>query len=262
MKYLPLALLFLSLGTTQAAECSSGDFALEVRGYCNYTALLVSFETWFADEANVASGCTSTAEEELLRLLSVTNDTAVSAVHSLCGEAFDAYDKVPFEDSTGKDKRFIEEYYKGNTDWNEQVATLFPPHEGNDEFTRRGQESMLLKRDAHVVDDFHDAGGRHDLLDLPDLPNFETCEMNAVYCCWPKDRQDDNDGNCDKPYDYDCMDSDPGDNTDLCFVDHAAGAKATGYNTTEGWFSFPFDDGNRNFEAEGPIHCRKYQTIL
>eukprot|EP00545_Synedropsis_sp_CCMP1620_P000179 CAMPEP_0119010630 /NCGR_PEP_ID=MMETSP1176-20130426/5139_1 /TAXON_ID=265551 /ORGANISM="Synedropsis recta cf, Strain CCMP1620" /LENGTH=1000 /DNA_ID=CAMNT_0006963329 /DNA_START=157 /DNA_END=3159 /DNA_ORIENTATION=+ len=259
MKYLPFALLLiLGTTTTVAAECASGDFTLNVRGYCNYTALLLSFETWFADEANVASDCDSTAEDELLRLLNVTGDTAGSEVHSLCGAAFDNYDKVPFEDSTGKDKRFIEEYYKGNTDWNEQVATLFPENEGNDEFTRKGKESMLLKRDAHAVDEFHDAGGRHSLLGLPDLPNFENCEMNAAYCCWPKDRQDDNDGSCDKPYDYDCVDSNPGDNTDLCFVEHAAGANATGYNTTEGWFSFPFDDGNKNFQSEGPIHCHGF----
>lgn len=262
MKFLPLTLLCIAGATTTAADCSTGDFSLKVRGYCNYTALLSSFESYFAEEGNIAADCSLTAEEELHRLLKVTDtDNVEKEVHTLCGAAFTNYDKVPFEKSTGKDKRFVEEFYKGNTDWNEQVATLFPEHQGQDQFTRKGQESMLLKRDAYVVDEFHDGEGRHSLVDMPDLPNFENCAMNAAYCCWPKDRQDDNDGNCDKPYDYDCVDSDPGDNTDLCFVEHAAGANATGYNTTEGWFSFPFDDGNKDFEAEGPIHCRTYQTM-
>ena len=79
-----------------------------------------------------------------------------------------------------------------------------------------------------------------------------------VYCCWPKDRQaQDGNGNCATPYDSRCVDSDPGDNTDLCFVDHADGAKSTGSKATDGWFTFPFDDGSNQYTAEGPMHCRK-----
>jgi hypothetical protein len=38
---------------------------------------------------------------------------------------------------------------------------------------------MLLSRDAKKVSTFFDGDGRRDLVDLPNLPNFESCEMNA-----------------------------------------------------------------------------------
>ena len=80
-----------------------------------------------------------------------------------------------------------------------------------------------------------------------------------AYCCWPKDRQaQDNNGNCNQPYDSRCVDADPADNTDLCYVNHAEGAKSTGSKASEGWTTFPFDDGSNQYSAEGPIHCRKY----
>jgi hypothetical protein len=82
-------------------------------------------------------------------------------------------------------------------------------------------------------------------------------QPSKVYCCWPKDRQLDGNGNCNRPYDDSCVDADPADNTDLCYVDHTLGSSSTGFNTATGWFMFPFDDGSNQYSAEGPIHCRK-----
>lgn len=53
------------------------------------------------------------------------------------------------------------------------------------------------------------------------------------------------------------MDSDPADNTDLCYVDHSEGSRSTGLNVNDGWFMFHFDDGSNQYSAEGPMHCRK-----
>jgi hypothetical protein len=78
------------------------------------------------------------------------------------------------------------------------------------------------------------------------------------YCCWPKDRQLDGNGNCNRPYDENGVDADPADNTDLCYVDHSEGSKSTGFNAAKGFFTFPFDDGSNQYNAEGPIHCRKF----
>lgn len=189
---------------TTSSGCVSGDFTLNVNGYCNHTALLTAFTEWFADPVNVDAGCTSTPEDELNRLLNATSAAEASATaHALCRSAFETYGDLPFETSTGKDTRFTEEYFKGNTDWNEQVQS-----------ETDGDDRMVLKEDARVVDQFHDAGGRRKIVGLPDdLPNFDNCAMNAAYCCWPKDRQDDRNGNCDKPYDRKCVDADPADNT-------------------------------------------------
>lgn len=78
-----------------------------------------------------------------------------------------------------------------------------------------------------------------------------------VYCCWPKDRQVDANGNCNQPYDDSCVDADPADNTDVCYVDHTEGSISTGLTVNDGWFMFPFDDGSNQYSAEGPMHCRK-----
>ena len=158
-------------------DCISGDFLLEVKGYCNYTALLSSFEDWFAEPGNAVAGCVNSAREQLARLLNAIGESLSGEVRSICSGAFQNYDKVSFKTSTGADERFVEDYYKGSGDWNEQVATLFPEYDGAGE---RNKESMLLRRDAKVVNDFHNEEGRH--VELPNLPNFESCEMNAGTC--------------------------------------------------------------------------------
>jgi hypothetical protein len=174
---LPLLLAIAAPSVVNGVGCVTGDLSLTVKSFCNYTAVLNSFREWYAKPGNVGSTCAnSAAEDELLSLLQVTSASqAATAVKDLCAEAFDTYPKVPFQASTESNVRFVEEFFKGNGDWNEQVATLFPPFSatGND------RESMLLSRDAKAVPRFYDNDGRRDLVDLPPLPNFENCEMNA-----------------------------------------------------------------------------------
>ena len=163
--------------TATILDCVLGEFKLELKGYCSYTALLSSFEDWFAEQGNAIADCTSSAEEQLARLLNVNANATgdlLDEVHSICSGAFKTYEKVPFKTSTGADECFVEDYYKGIGDWNEQVATLFPEYDGAG---TRNKETMLLKRDAELVNDFHNEEGRH--VELPNLPNFESCEMNA-----------------------------------------------------------------------------------
>ena len=69
-----------------------------------------------------------------------------------------------------------------------------------------------------------------------------------VFSCWPSDRQaNDNNGNCATPYDENCVDADPGDNTDLCAVDMARSSS----NSVKVPDGLAFYEGN----GEGPIHC-------
>lgn len=52
-----------------------------------------------------------------------------------------------------------------------------------------------------------------------------------------------------KPYDTNCVNADPADNTDLCYVDMNRHARASG---TDGGFAlYPGD----NADGEGAIHC-------
>jgi len=47
--------------------------------------------------------------------------------------------------------------------------------------------------------------------------NFQSCENQAIACCFGADRQsNDNNGNCS---DDDCADADPADNSNLCFTE-------------------------------------------
>jgi hypothetical protein len=178
MKFSSIITLILSLVPPLInGGCVSGDFSITVKGFCNYTAVLNSFRDWYSKPGNIDSSCINSAEDELLTLLQTTSDDASKAVKKLCAEAFNDYPKVPFEASADSDVRFIEEFFKGNGDWNEQVATLYPQFSGV--VSGNDRESMLLSRDAKKVSTFFDGDGRRDLVDLPNLPNFESCEMNA-----------------------------------------------------------------------------------
>jgi hypothetical protein len=178
MKNSILSLLILSSTIAKGnGGCVSGDFSIKVKGYCNYTAVLNSFREWYEKPGNVDPSCFNLPEDELLELLQTTEYDASNAVKELCSAAFENYPKVPFERSTDSDMRFVEEFFKGNGDWNEQVASLYPEFSGS--VTGNDRESMLLSRDAKQVSRFYDGDGRHDLVDFPDLPNFERCEMNT-----------------------------------------------------------------------------------
>jgi hypothetical protein len=73
-------------------------------------------------------------------------------------------------------------------------------------------------------------------------------------CCWPQDRQaNDGNGNCDDPYDTECYDKDPADNTDLCFVDLSRSLQGNKLKGT-GNVKFPHDTNN----GEGAIHCHGF----
>ena len=92
--------------------------------------------------------------------------------------------------------------------------------------------------------------------EMPDLPQFEPsqCASHAAMCCWPRDRQaNDNNGNCKKPYDENCVDKDVADNTDLCYVELGHAPYSSGVDAN-GFSLFPKDNNN----GEGPIHCHGF----
>ena len=157
--------------------------------------------------------------------------------------------KSPFKYAhrqSDKNGDFTQLYYNGGTYWNEEVETKL----------ETGQTTHRLKDDAQTVEDFYDTMASDTHVAWPgDLPNFdlETCQIGAAMCCWPQDRQaNDNNGNCAKQYDDNCVDKDPGDNTDLCYVDMS---RAPLFNKgTAGFMTFPGD----NNDGEGAIHCHGF----
>ena len=164
---------------------------------------------------------------------------------------------MPFTDAAkkGDDFHFESMFYNGRSEWQEEVETIY---ESGDRTA-----TSILKQDAEAVRDFYEGVAEHDRVSWPgSLTNFQsdevdsegmpTCKTGAAMCVWPKDRQaNDNNGNCAKPYDINCVDKDPADNTDLCFVDASRGATSNELGADEALYLFPGDNNN----GEGAIHC-------
>jgi hypothetical protein len=88
------------------------------------------------------------------------------------------------------------------------------------------------------------------LIDLPEITNFESCEARVAMCCWVSDRQaDDDNGDCATPYDEECVNAEPGDNTDVCAINLRRSQESN--NVKSGVTLFP---GGR----EGKTHCHGF----
>ena len=143
---------------------------------------------------------------------------------------------------------FEQMFFNGGGDWQEEIETIY---ETDDQ-----SATSVLKRDAQHIRAFHEGIAQGRRVAWPgQLTNFQssvtdskgnpTCTTNAAMCCWPQDRQaNDGNGNCAKPYDENCVDNDPADNTDLCYVDMEKGNASTGFDSELGFISYPRDNNN------------------
>lgn len=151
---------------------------------------------------------------------------------------------------TPDDLHFEQQFYNGRGDWVEEVETIY---ESSDRTA-----TSELDIDAAKVREFYLGDGSYSRVTWPSsLTNFDdsTCESHAAMCCWPKDRQaNDGNGNCATPYDEDCVDKDPADNTNLCFTDLTKGNMSTDFDSDKGFVVFPEDNGNNDdTPGEGAI---------
>jgi hypothetical protein len=235
-------------GAVLGEECLSGGFRLEIDGACNPTTILAAYEeqVYYAT-GGIPTTCITSAEDDLLSKL------GGKTIQSLCDDLYLTQEKVPFTNAAGRgdDFHFEEMFFNGRTDWQEDVETLVA-----------NAATDILKEDAEQVRVFYEGTAQGRRVEWPGtLKNFQssvadkdglaTCTTNAAMCCWPKDRQaNDNNGNCATPYDENCVNKDPADNTDLCFVDLNR-ASTDGYESDKGFLGFPQD----NNDGEGAIHC-------
>ena len=134
-------------------------------------------------------------------------------------------------------------FYSGRGSWNEETQTLLYP--GNETVPAND-----VKVDAAIVKEYYEYYAKSSAFETPDLPQFDPalCASHAAMCCWPRDRTDDNDGNCDSPYDEKCVDKDVADNTDVCYNEldqapYANGITANGFSV---------------YGNEGPVHCHGF----
>ncbi len=254
------AALFLAASVATAEECVTGGFLVEFTGQCTPDAIVAAYESQvFNAPGGVSSSCAISAKTDLLSKLSANGST----LQGLCDAIYASQEIVPFSNAAkrGTDMQFEQMFFNGRTDWQEEVETLYD--------SRATTTTAILADDAEAVRVFFEgvAQGRRVSWPGESLPNFAntvgitdaaglpTCVTNAAMCCWPKDRQaNDNNGNCAKPYDTNCVDKDVADNTDLCYVANDRGTFSTGYNSESGFTAFPSD----NADGEGAIHCHGF----
>jgi len=251
---LPKHLLLFALLSTpsalaQTACIKGGGYEMNFKGTCDKDNFLEAFKTIYEDALLKPAGCTNSIEEELAALLGATTGTLEDAIKKTCKAAQDSTQTITLHQVADKGERFVSDYYNGGTYWNTQTETLLHPSDGT-------TPAQVLKRDAADVDTYKDLADREVFVWPNELPQFnlDECKLKAAQCCWPQDRQaNDNNGNCAKPYDTNCVDKDPGDNTDLCMVDLNY-APSNNFVKSTGFTLFPGD----NNKGEGPIHCHGF----
>merc|ERR1712176_1462929 len=137
---------------------------------------------------------------------------------------------------------FDKEYFDGGTSFNEE-------RESTDEFGLK--EHNLKVAPGAKIRNVNDVVSETQGISFPsDMSNFEDCDLRAVMCCFVQDRQaNDNNGNCATPYNENCVDSDPADNTDICYVDMERAP--TSSRTEKGFNIFAGED-------DGDSHCHGF----
>jgi hypothetical protein len=147
--------------------------------------------------------------------------------------------------------RWIKEFYDGNTFLNQEVQ----------ERRGGGPAGKRVDEGSEIRNIFRNES-KSGPISWPEdyITNFDQCELNTVMCCWVTDRVINNNGNgdCSSPYpradgaDVDssgCIDSDPADNTDVCYADHSRSPDAN--HVAGGFTIFPGD-------SEGAAHCHGF----
>ena len=193
----------------QQQQCLNGAFRLEIQldqnGQCTPDILLAAYADQIYDATGgTPSDCTTSAADDLAAKLQAADMT----LQDVCDSVYATQHKVPFTDAAkrGTDMEFEEMFFNGRTDWQEEVETLYT-------YNEEGDRTAILKEDAEAVRVFFQGTAQGKRVEWPgQLPNFQTstghtqCETNAAMCCWPKDRQaNDNNGNCASPYDEKCV---------------------------------------------------------
>mmetsp|Transcript_15363 Transcript_15363/g.25136 ORF Transcript_15363/g.25136 Transcript_15363/m.25136 type:complete len:992 (-) Transcript_15363:24-2999(-) len=261
MKISTRALAYISIltgtaSTAAAEKCLSGSFILEYEGDCDRETLVEVFNDQVFSGAKSSACDGVTAEEELDAQLAAAVPS--TTIEEFCANIYKNQPEVSFTDILKKDDNMAYEkaFFLGHSSLQEEVETTYE--------TADRSATSVLKEDGELVRAHYQGSAQTKKTEWPKLPNFAssgtdsngepTCTTNAAMCCWTKDRQaNDNNGNCNSnTYSRNCVDANPGDNTDLCFVDLERGAAATG-NQQSGIVSFPGDQNQDG--GEGAIHC-------
>mmetsp|Transcript_12289 Transcript_12289/g.26706 ORF Transcript_12289/g.26706 Transcript_12289/m.26706 type:complete len:419 (-) Transcript_12289:83-1339(-) len=238
--------------TTCSNECttkdSTTDFTIQYNDRCT--------------ESQFLTRVTNTATQACLICLynhskGTSLTTISSVVKQLCLDGY-ATDAFPYSEITQKGAQFDNEHYAGGGEWNYEIETA------------SGEDRLAV--DAARVDDIYHYQAQRKVIEFPTdtiesfnpytsnsingIDDLDGCDLNAAYCCFAQDRQaGDNNGNCATPYEYNCHDKDPADNTNICYIDHQRSSKSS---HVDSGFSIFGDLVTNKENIEGSVHCHGF----
>lgn len=216
------------------------DFDLEVEDECSYDSLLYAVQCRLNNE-----GSSLDAQAVVRDMIGANSNTeAKETVDNMCGDMTEEMSENEFMHYNAQYRQDLKEYFDGGTYMNEDRETLL-------QYGENQPPSKVLKDDLSFINDLYGDVAQSKGMEFPeDMTNFENCEIGAAMCCWIQDRQaNDNNGGCATPYDDNCIDEDPADNTDICYVDME---RDTGSSHVPGGFAV-FEGG-----SEGDTHCHGF----
>jgi hypothetical protein len=220
--------------------------------------------------------CTHDAFEELQLVLDVdSEDAVIDFFWDTCFEFWSSQEGANFAEIGDGTDLFIKEFFDGKFSQSRHLAPFpYKRHslnmlrslyynssflaggtywnEARETTTIDGEVVNVLSEDpGEKITRIQRGVAERGLIDLPEqITNFESCEARVAMCCWVSDRQaDDDNGDCETPYDEDCVNAEPSDNTDVCAVN--LGRAQDSNNVNSGVTLFP---GGR----EGETHCHGF----
>jgi len=240
-----------------------GDLAYDE---CKETKLFKRIKNAFHNQDKISdTKCKGGLSRDLNAITNTVNqgtDAGKQALQDMCDDAL--ADAIEASMSKKNSWEFLEssphainleEFFDGQGYLNDETGNFhqdpndFLKKGGYDKFNYIGDDVRL--NDHYRTSDVSYYGGeaiykfyqneaQFTYLNAPTLDFEGGCEKtNAAVCCWHRDRQyfDDN-GNCSPG---DCANQNPGDNTDLCWME-----------TEDGPFPYPED------VTEGDLHCHGF----
>uniref|UniRef100_A0A7S1BU42 Ricin B lectin domain-containing protein n=1 Tax=Corethron hystrix TaxID=216773 RepID=A0A7S1BU42_9STRA len=203
---------FLSLLVPVITEACLDEWTLKITGKnrCSLSTFISEAET-----QDIFGSCNNTEVTDVLKnIYEVENfDELSENFDKLCESAYDNESTFDFEGVSGRGSAFDNEYFSGGTFYNEERQDI-------DEYK---VATMQLYADPGArIKNIYDYKAQDKKFSWPhqDITHMQDCELNSIMCCWTQDRQaNDNNGNCGTPYPKNCVDKNPADNTDVCFVD-------------------------------------------
>lgn len=237
----------------------SADFTISYNGRCTPT------------DFNAA--ITNTDDHScLLCLYNSLNPTNAAssiddAIKPLCIQGYKDQE-YPFSDITRMGSEFDNEHYNGGGKWNYEIERATGEDELQSDAARinnvyyyQAQKKVItfpadpVNHPEENIVSFnpHTEPPRNIINTIDDL---DGCDLNAAFCCFAQDRQaGDNNGNCATPYEYNCIDKNPSDNTNICYIDHERSSKS---NHVHAGFSIFGDLVNNKENIEGSVHCHGF----